>query len=114
MESNRALIGKPPSAQTILQDELKQTFSECIGQSIDDAANNLQFSRHLYSLPVAYDQELECIEATLRSLVNRLDALVIAFAQSGGDATSGSHPSRSDDHSNIMGFSKPRSIDQAA
>jgi hypothetical protein len=79
---NHLLMGfsSSPSWQ---HEELRQTFREGIGDAIGEVADNLQFSRHLFALPAAYDRELEGIETELRSLVQRIHGLVIAIEQAG-------------------------------
>lgn len=63
------------------QREMRETFCEGIGDAIYDAADNLQFSRHLFALPAGFDRELKGIESELRGLVARLHGIVRAIEQ---------------------------------
>lgn len=81
MGTDYHLLQALPGRSSQLQEELRQTFSEGIGDALKDAAENLQFSRHLFQLPQAYDQELEGIEQELRHLAARIDGVVMAMQQ---------------------------------
>lgn len=83
MESGKLPMMGFSNSMRLDVEELHQTLSEGIGEAIEDAADNLQFSRHLFALAAPYERELETIEKELRSLVRKIDDLVIAIKQAG-------------------------------
>lgn len=81
MESRRQLFQAFTGEAALSQEELRQTFSEGIADVINQAAENLQFSRNLFQLPDVYDHELAAIEQQLRDIAKRIDGVVLSIHQ---------------------------------
>ncbi|MFO7629583.1 MAG: hypothetical protein R6W06_08745 [Prochlorococcaceae cyanobacterium] len=81
MENKRQLLQPLPSGAELNREELRQTFSEGIGDAINQAAENIQFSRHLFQLADAYDKELAALEEQLRDIAKQIDGVVLSMNQ---------------------------------
>lgn len=81
MESHRPLLQLFSGGAPLSQEELRQTFSEGIADVIYQAAENLQFSRHLFQLAGVYDKELAGIEQQLRDIAKQIDGVVLSMNQ---------------------------------
>lgn len=115
MHTERSGESRPETARLGFLEEIHQILSEGIADAIEDAADNLQFSRNLLNLAQAYDQELESIERELRSLESRIQRLLTAMQQAAALGNAGERNwNRSDESLGMLRFRPARSTENQA